>query len=457
MNHQSRDVETLLSNPKRALLTMSLPLLFALLVENLQSFVDGIWCSGLGSAAMSSISISTPIYGMIVAFGTGIGIGASAAIAKFIGADDKKSADSVVLTTLIIIVIIAILMSVGMWFAAEPIIRYCGGGENVPLCLEYCQPLIVMSFFLMMNAVWAGTLRAEGAAKISMMLSVIASVLNMVLDPIFIYVLDMGVFGAALATGFSYVTVTLIGFWWYLSGRSYVTLSVRNFTIQKVIVYEICIVGIPCGIEIFLAPLISVPQNALVYACGGEFGFVAYTYAFRFVAMALLPVIAISKSLIPVTSAAIGQLDTKKIVECCKITYKFTLKLEFCFMVFLFVSADILVQVFMNSESMAAIHDEMALALRIYTLTCIFHTFRIVGTSILQATRNAITASILTLIRELTFLVSFYFAGKISMTAIYWACDLTNFIMMFIITIFAIHAIKKMIRHIEEAHLNLSL
>ncbi len=451
VSEHTKDVENLLSNPKRALLTMSLPLLFALLVENIQSFVDGVWCSGLGSAAMSAISLATPVYGMVVAFGTGLGVGASAAIAKYIGAGDKGAADNVVLTTIVLTAVAALLLCTGMWFAAEPLIVFCGGGENVELCLEYCQPLIIMAFFLMMNAVWAGTLRAEGAAKVSMVLSIAASVLNMILDPLLIYGLNLGVFGAALATGFSYVIVSLAGFWWYLSGRSYVRLGIKGFHFRKTTLYEVCIVGLPVGFEIFLAPLISVPQNAIVYACGGEAGFVAFSYAFRFVAIALLPSMAIAKSLIPVISAAIGQKDGEKIVECCKITYKFTLKLEFCFMIFILLTADILVMAFMNSESMASIHDEMALALRIYSLTCIFHTFRIVGTSILQATRHAVATSILTFLREITFLGTFYVAGMISMTAIYWACDLTNFMFMFIISYFAIKAINKEL-HILDVH-----
>lgn len=443
MQQKTKDVENLLSNPKRALLTMSLPLLLALLVENLQSFIDGIWCSGLGSSALSAISISAPLYSMIAAFGTGLGVGASAAIAKFIGAGDKKSADNVILTTLILVAVSAVLLSTLMWYAAESVVIFCGAEDNIDLCLEYIQPLILMSFFIMMNAVWVGTLRAEGAAKVSMVLSITASVLNIILDPILIYGVGLGVSGAALATGFSYVIVTLIGFWWYISRRSYVNLSLRGFSLDRTILYEVCIVGIPCGLEIFLAPLISVPQNAIVYSCGGEVGFVAYIYAFRFIAMALLPATAISKSLIPVISAAIGQKDGEKIRECCSITYRFTLKLEFCFMIFLFLFADILVNVFMNSDSMAPIHDEMALALRIFTLTCIFHTCRIVGTSILQATRNAVLATVLTLAREFTFLGTFYVASMISMTAIYWACDLTNFMFMFIITFFASRAIRK--------------
>ena len=445
MYDRTRDVENLLSNPRRALLSMSLPLLFALIVENLQTFVDGVWCSGLGSEAMSAISLAQPIYGMIAAVGTGIGIGVSAAIAKYIGAADKESADNVIVGTLLLVIVLSVISSIALWFAAEPLIIFCGGAESVELSMEYTRPFLFLSFFLMMNAVWAGMLRAEGAARRSMALSIIASLINIVLDPILIYGMDLGVLGASLATCISFITITAIAFWWYLSGRMYVSMKFKDYHYKRVTVMEVLIIGIPCIIEMILQPLISVPQNAVVYSCGGEEGFVAYIYAFRFIEIALIPAIAIGKSLIPIISAGIGQNDSKKIMESCKLTYKYTLTMEFFFLIFIFITADFLVNAFMNSESMATIHDEMTLALRIYSLTCIFHTCRIVGTSILQATRHAVVASVLTLCRELMFLGSFMIAATISMHAIYWACDLTNFIMMFIITIFAFHYLKKLV------------
>ena len=445
----NRDVDDLLGNPRRALLTMSLPLLFALVVENLQTFVDGIWCSGLGPDAMSAISMSQPVYGMIGSIGTGIGVGASAAIAKFVGAGDRRSAENVLTGSILMVLAVSVAASTVMWFLAEPLIRFCGGDGSVELCMEYTRPFLLASFFLMMNSVWAGMMRSEGAARMSMMLSVAASAINMVLDPVLIYGLGMGVQGAALATCVSFMSVSAIAFSLYLSNRMFLSMRFRGYRFEKAPMKEVFIIAVPCAVEMLVQPLISVPQNAIVYGCGGEEGFVAYTYAFRFISIALIPTIAIGKSLIPVISASIGQNDSRKIMESCRLTYKYTLSMEFVFMVAIFVLADVLVNVFMNSDSMAPIHDEMALALRIYTLTCVFHTFRIVGTSILQASRHAVVASVLTLTREFMFLGMFAIAATISMHAIYWACDLTNFIMMFVITLTAWHYLKKLVADVD--------
>ena len=123
---RARHVDNLLSDPRKALLSMSLPLLIAIFVENLQTFIDGMWCSGLGTAALSAISISSCIYSMIVAIGTGIAVGASAAIARHIGADEIDSAEKVIPTTFLIILVLSIATSAILYLVAEPIVSFVG-------------------------------------------------------------------------------------------------------------------------------------------------------------------------------------------------------------------------------------------------------------------------------------------------------------------------------------------
>lgn len=438
-------VGNLLSNPKRALISMSLPLMLAILVENLQTFIDGIWCSGLSADALSAISMTACIYSMIVAIGTGLSVGSSAAIARYIGSGQKGSAEKVIPTTIILILELSIVLSIVFWLLAEPIVRFIGGGDNMGMCLDYLHPYLLMSFFLMMNTAWTGMLRAEGASMVCMGLSVMASLINIVLDPVLIYTFDMGLTGAAWATCVSYIAVTVVSVWYYLSGRTFLSMRFRGYRPDSAVFNEIVVVGGPCALEMFAAPLLVIPQNAVVYGCGGTVGLVAYTYAFRFIDIALIPANAISKSLIPIISADIGQRRPDKIVEVVRMTYRITLAIGVFCCVFIFLTADYLVEVFMNSESMLEVRHDLVLALRIFTLTCVFHTCRLVGTAILQASRHAVQASVLTLIREFMFLGLFWVAGHFSMEAIYWSCDVTNFVMMFVITIFAYRALKQLV------------
>ena len=450
MRKENGHVENLLSSPRKALLSMSVPLLLAILVENLQTFIDGLWCSGLGSGAMSAISISSCIYSMIVALGTGISVGATAAISRYIGAGDRASAEKAVPTTILMIFLVSTATSIVFWFVSEPILSFVGQGTNTDACMEYTRPFLIMSFFLMMNSAWIGMLRAEGASMICMGMSIIASAANIVLDPILIYTFGLGLTGASVATCIAYIMVTVAGIWYYVSGRAYLKLRVRGYAFDRAVARDISKVGAPCALEMFVAPLLMIPQNAIVFSCGGNNGMVAYTYAFKFIDMALIPANAISKSLIPIISSDIGQKRPDKIIESCRIAYRITLGIGFVCMIAIFILADPLVGLFMNSESMEEVRGLMTLALRIFTLTCVFHTFRLMGTSILQATGHAVLASALTLMRELMFLGTFYIAAMHSMEAIFWACDVTNFTMMFLISVFAFHSIKGLVEKMGE-------
>lgn len=441
-NGRTKGLDNLLSDPKRAIISMAAPLFLSMLVGNLQSFIDSVWCSGLGSDELSAISISSPVYMLIIAVGSGIGLGASSAIARFLGGNDRASAEKTLNTTIVLILIVSIASSVVMWFLAEPLIRFCGGGNNIDLCMEYTRPFLFLSFFLMMNGVLAGTLRAEGASRTSMALSMTASLINMVLDPVMIYVLDMGVTGASVATCISFIAITAIGLRLYTAGRTYLSLNLKGFRFERPVLHEIGLVGIPCSIEMILSPLLIIPEQALVVSCGGSDGLVVYVNAFRFISLALIPASAISKSLLPILSASIGQQDMPKIRESIRLTYRIVLALETSLAIVIFLSAEALVSLFMNSDSMEELRDELVLATRIYSITCIFNSVQGVGMSVLQSSRHAFLATAMTFVRELMFLTAFFIASGISMHAIYWSLDAVNLCMMCIMITLSGYAVK---------------
>ena len=104
-------------------------------------------------------------------------------------------------------------------------------------------------------------MRSEGAAKRSMMLSVMAALINIVLDPILIYGLDLGLMGAAFATVISYIAVTAIGFYWYLGGIMYVRSSFKGFRFVREQISDILTVGAPNSFQLLIVPLLMIPRT----------------------------------------------------------------------------------------------------------------------------------------------------------------------------------------------------
>ncbi len=188
---KTKDLELMLSDTKTAILTMSGPLFVAYLVTQLQLFVDSFWCSGLGPDAMSGITLSAPIYWLIIDVGIGIGVGASTAIARSLGANDEKRANSLASQSLMLSVLLSIASSALFLIFLEPLLILMGGKDVIGYSMDYSLPIVIMSFPFILSGILTGLLRAEGAAKKSMALSMVAAVLNIILCPVMIYGLGL--------------------------------------------------------------------------------------------------------------------------------------------------------------------------------------------------------------------------------------------------------------------------
>lgn len=438
----------MLSDPKTAIVKMSAPLIVAYLVSNLQLFIDSFWCSGLGPAAMSAISLSTPIYWIVVYVGNGIGVGVSAAVSRALGAKDKNRADGLARQSVLVMLLISLLVSAIMLVLCEPILRFIGGDADIGYRLDYVRPFVLFSYPLIMHGIFAGLMRAEGAAKKAMMLSATAAGINMVLDPLLIYVLDFGLMGSSLATVVSFSATTCVGFYLYLGGRMYVHPDFKRLRFDREQLADIFSVGIPHMFELILIPVLVIPQNSFIYDCGGSNGMIAYNYPYQFVMMAAIPSFAITAAMISVTSAAWGQNDPSKARE----GYRFSLKLCLCIALVLaatiFVLADLLIDVFTHTEETRYLHEEMSHVLKIYCLIIPMMSCVCFGSSMLQSLKFAQYAMVTTLSREVLFIVFFYFASRVSMDAIYW-----SFVLVQLLAAVAMMAIsrKSLKRRVERS------
>jgi len=442
MASDSKDLERMLGSPKKALFHMAIPIFFSILVTTLQSFIDGVWCSGLGPDPLSAITISAPVHGIIASIGGAIGVGVSAAISRSLGAGNKQKADSLASQAIVLTVILSIAAIPIMYLAAEPIITVSGGGYNVGLSLAYVWPYIICSLPLMANGLILGLIRSEGAAKRSSALAIGAAVINMVLDPILIYALGMGVNGAAWATCISFIITSIIAVSWYWRGKLVVTPRFSGFRFQTPLLKEIGVVTAPMALETVLMNLLIAPEQAFVASCGGSDGLVVYVNAFRYVALVMIPANALASALIPVISAQIGQGAPDKVWTTSMYAIRSVFLIEAVMGAVLFIFADQLIGLYTYSPEMQPLHESMVLALRIYCVVPILNGIMRIGNAILQALRKAILSTIMMFFRELLFLTFYWIASKISMEAIFWSLDLTNLIAMSIVLTISISMLR---------------
>ena len=200
---QTEGVKTLLDEPKKAIVRLALPMIVAMSVQTIYNFVDAIWVSGLGADALSAVGFFFPFFFMTMAIATGIGLGGGSAISRRIGARDKIGADNVAVHTVVIMFLAAVFLTVPLFIFAEKIFTLLGAGRALAMAVSYARIMFAGTLIIFFANIANAILRSEGDVKRAMFAMVLGAVINIVLDPIFIYTFGLGVAGAAWATSLS--------------------------------------------------------------------------------------------------------------------------------------------------------------------------------------------------------------------------------------------------------------
>ncbi len=310
-----KNVKILLGDPKKAIIKLSIPMIIGGMVRTLYNFVDAIWVSGLGTDSLAAVGLVMPFMMIISAIAMGIGVGGSSAISRAIGAKNRKRAGNIGEHTIIFGILIGSVFGFSLIPFLHGIFLSMGAGtETAFLAFQYGTVVLLGTPLTFLSALGNAILRGEGDTKRAMYVMVISALLNMVLDPIFIYTLRLGVVGAAVATvlsiGFSAGIVT---YWILIKKDTYVQLKLRYFKPMAGILKEIFAVGIPSSLAQISMSLTMIILNTIVLMAGGDYGMAVFSGGWRIVMLAIVPLMGIAASVTSVTGAAFGARNAEKL------------------------------------------------------------------------------------------------------------------------------------------------
>ena len=404
MEQNTKGVDTLLGNPKKAIIAMSVPLIIALIAQSANNLIDAVWVAGLGPDALAAVGFIFPLFFILIGIGNGIGIGASSAIARHIGRGDKKAVDSTAMQAIVLTIIGSIVVMIIMLLAQRDLLSVMGAGKTLDLCIEYGTPVFACTIILLLNGLMSNLLRSEGAAKRAMMTQILAAVINIILDPFFIYDygLGLGMAGAAWAT-ITAVTISfiVIMFWFLIKRDTYIQLSLRYVRLQSETVKDILRVGVPASLEMIVMSLFSIVINMIiVMADQGTDGLAIFSSVWRIVQMLMIPVMAVGGAVVPVFAAAYGARRFYKIKEAYFYSIKVCVIIMIVLVIITELSADVLVMLYAYSDSVAGLKDDMAACLRILCLFLPFMSWGFVGAGLFQSMGMGLYSFICTIIRN---------------------------------------------------------
>lgn len=407
---KTEGVKTMLGNPRKAIIKLAIPMIIAMSVQTVYNLADAVWVGGLsnGAAALAAIGLFFPFFFLIMALATGIGVGGSAAIARRIGSKDKVGADNVAEHMVILVIVISIMFTFPMYFLFPDILDLMGAGDFSGLAVDYGRIIIMFSFLIFFNNISNAILRGEGDTKRAMVAMVVGSVLNIFLDPLFIYILDLGLPGAAWATMVSMGATTLLMIYWlFFKKDTFVSFDLKNFKPKWLIIKDIMRVGLPSSLQQMSMSLNMIFLNAVVIFVGGENGVAVFSTGWRVTMMGLLPLMGIATALVSVAGAAFGAGLYNKMKTSFVHALKFGLTIEIPVSLILFVFAGYIVIAFTWSEDASKLRPDLVLFIRMFTLMNFFAGFGMLSSSFFQAIGKGFYSLLVTIFRTLVFAIFF--------------------------------------------------
>jgi len=408
-SNSTRGVKTLLGDPKKAIRKISGPMIIAMLVQTLYNIVDGIWVSGLGSDRLAAVGLFFPVFMIIISLASGISVGGSSAISRKIGAENKQLADTAAGHTLFMGILIAVLITIIILPFLRSIFVSMGAETSVvELITGYGRIIISGTIILIFNNIASGILRGEGDTKRVMYAMGLGSVLNMILDPLFIYTFKMGINGAAWATLVSMSVTSMLTFYWlFIKKNTYVDFHFNVLKFNKKIIKEILRVGVPASLQQMSMAFAIFILNIFIVKSDGTDGVAVFTSAWRIIMLGLVPLIGISIGVTAVTGAAFGAKNPHKLATGYFYGIKIGFLIEILIISLIFIFAAQLAYLFTYSKDTVHISGSLIITLRQLIWFLPFVPLGMLTSSMFQGIGKGEYSLILTVMRTLVFQIFF--------------------------------------------------
>ena len=291
-------LKSFIDNPSKSLWTLAIPIIAGMGIQTLYSIVDMIFIGMLSGEAIAAVAFNFPIFFFVMGISFGLGSGVTASIARFIGSDDKVNADNAAEHAIVMaLVISALLTSLGLLYGKQILVKIGCTPEVLPQAWEYLKVSCYGLSFGVFSGFFRSILAGEGDMKFPMILAGIGTVLNIILDPIFIFTLNFGVSGAAWATTISQMIICIIFIYMlFFKDHAYVQFKLRDFNPSYFILVDIIKVGLPASMSMIVMAIGQLLFNIMLATFSTD-AVAAYQIAGRIDMVVFLPIFGIASAL----------------------------------------------------------------------------------------------------------------------------------------------------------------
>ncbi|SEK43015.1 putative efflux protein, MATE family [Methanobrevibacter gottschalkii] len=404
----NRNIESIMGNPRKAINKLAFPTIFSLLLMFLNNLIDSFWVAGINADALAALGFISPLYLVIIGLGTGIGAGTNSLISRYLGAQRIDDANNAIIHSIILTIIVSIIILIVGIFFLDDLIILLGASSVGAYCLSYGEIIFLLNIVFLLPNVIASIFRAEGDVGRATNPLILTAILNMILDPILIYVLDLGIFGAGFATVIaSFIGLIWMIYWIYIKKDTYFRFNFSNYKAEFGIYKEILLVSLPAGTEEIIFSLVAIILNYLIITTSGVGEVSAFTIAWRFIAMAFLPCMAIGIATITVSGVAYGACNWQNFNETIKYSTLISLTITLVFTVVFFFFAYPICEVFNFTSNNLELVTRSAEILQLLVFYNFMIPFGATAAYVYQGVGSGFKSLSLTILRELILSMGF--------------------------------------------------
>ncbi|PKM52295.1 MAG: MATE family efflux transporter [Firmicutes bacterium HGW-Firmicutes-7] len=390
----------------KLLMTFSIPAIVGMLVNALYNVVDRIFIGNspdIGKMGIGGITIAFPMMLIMMALAMLVGIGGASMAAIRLGEQKGEEAEKYMGNAIVLLIGISVFSTVVGLIFLEPILEFFGANANLlPYAKNYMQIILLGSIFGGVSFGLNNFIRVDGSPRIAMVTMLIGALINMALDPLFIFVFRWGIRGAAFATIISQAITAVWVIWYFLSNKSHLKIRIPNLTLDPLIVRSIIAIGLPPFMMQMANSLLNIILNNSLMNYGGDLAVAGIGIINSIVLLLLMPVIGISQGAQPIIGYNYGAKNYERVTETLKLAIIGATGIVLIGYLGIRLFPEELIGLFNKDPELLRFGSR---ALSIFLMFLPIIGFQIIGANYFQAVGKMKPALILTLSRQVLILI----------------------------------------------------
>lgn len=438
----------------KLLITMAVPMILSMLVQALYNIVDSIFVAMISEDALTAVSISFTMQNLMMAVASGLAVGINSLLSRSLGQKNFETANMTATNGIFLEAIGCLVFIILGFTITEPFFKaQAGSGANaqdiINYGIDYLSIVLIMSFGIFAQVTFERLLQSTGKTIYAMITQGTGAIINLILDPIFMFTLGWGIKGAALATVAGQVVAAVMAIIFNVKRNHEISLSFKGFRPRPAIISQILSVGVPSMIMVSIGSVMTFCMNKILVAFSSTAVAVFGVY-FKLNSFVFMPLFGMNNAMVPIVSYNYGAKKKDRLTHTIRLGCIYAFIIMLVGMIILQVFPKQLLSFFSASEQMLSIGIP---ALRIIALSFPVAAFCIIFSSVFQALGNGVYSMMNSIARQLVALVpSAYLLALMvdfnvdKIWAVWWSYPIAEVVSITLSVVFFIRLYNKKIK-----------